>query len=208
MNRTAFVISVVLTTFVLMAVAGVVYTLRTPQAATETEIAPADNSDTGTDNTIDAAPTLDPSLEQALLDREKIYQQRIAEANARLQQAQEQLAAKSLLVSPQADSQNTAAQITPEQAMKVASDYLGQDSAFWVEIVSLKGVDTYMVSFSTGDLVYVSMAGQVVGSAPAQNFGGSLGGAGKKTVSTKGDDQVHEDHGSGGEGHETEHEGE
>ena len=199
MNKTAFVISVVLTTFVLMAVAGIVYTLRAPQPATETEAVP--------DNNLEAQPTLDPSLEQTLLEREAIYQQRIAEANARLQQAQQQLAAKSSVVNQQANSQNIATAITPEQAMQVAADYLGQDSAYWVEIVSLQGVDTYMVSFSTGDLVYVNMAGQVVGSAPAQNFGSSNGGAGNKTISTKGDDRGHEEHGSGEDGHETEHEG-
>jgi hypothetical protein len=67
----------------------------------------------------------------------------------------------------------------------------------------------YLVTFASGDLVYVNMSGQVVGSAPAQGFGGgSHGGAGggKKTVSLREDDHSQEGHDSGEGEHETEDE--
>ena len=186
MNKTAFIVSVVLTTFVLMIFAGVVYALRAPQVSTELESVP--------ESSIEAEPTLDPSLEQAVLEREKIYQQRIAEANTRLEQAQKQLAAQSSLVNQQTTSQSAMTEITSEQAMQVAVEFLGQESAYWVEIVFVRGEKMYLVTFTTGDMVYVNMAGQVVGSAPAQNFGSSNGGSHPKTISTKADNRNYEDH--------------
>ena len=198
MNKTAFVVSVVLTTFVLMIFAGVVYALRAPQGSTELESVP--------ESSLEAEPTLDPSLEQALLEREQIYQQRIAEANIRLEQAQTQLAAQSLLVNQQITSQTVVSEITPEQAMDVAADFLGQDSVYWVEIVSLRGEEMYLVTFPSGDMVYVNMAGLVVGSAPAQGFSSSGGGGGSRTFSSRGDEGGQEDHEheSEGDSHESE----
>jgi hypothetical protein len=195
MNKTAFVLSVVLTTFVLMAFGGVVYALRAPEVATATESVE--------EVVVEAAPTADPSLEQTLLEREQIYQQRIAEANARLAQAQSQLAGQSSLVGQTANSQAALTSITPEQAAQIAADAFGQGVA-WVEIVTVKGEDLYLVTLTSGDLVYVSMTGQVVGSAPAQYSGTSSGG-GRQLVSNETS--------SGGEGehegeHEEEHEGE
>jgi hypothetical protein len=79
--------------------------------------------------------------------------------------------------------------------MQLAADYLGQDSVYWVEIVTVRGEDMYMVTFTTGEMVYVNLAGQVVGSAPAQGFGSSNGGGGKKTsVSTREDNHDQEEH--------------
>jgi len=198
MNRSAFVISVVLTTFVLMAIAGIVYTVRAQKPATETEAIP--------ENNLEAEPALDPPLEQVLLERETIYQQRIAEANARLKQAQQQLAAQSILVNQQANSQGPVTEISSDQAMQVAADFLGQDSVYWVELVSVRGEEMYLVTFVSGDIVYVNLAGQVVGSAPAQGFGSSNGGGGKKTVSIKMDDNGQSEHESEDGEHETEDE--
>jgi len=198
MNRSAFVISVVLTTFVLMAIAGIVYTVRAQKPATETEAIP--------ENNLEAEPALDPPLEQVLLERETIYQQRIAEANARLKQAQQQLAAQSILVNQQANSQGPVTEISSDQAMQVAADFLGQDSVYWVELVSVRGEEMYLVTFVSGDIVYVNLAGQVVGSAPAQGFGSSNGGGGNKTISIKEDDHSQEEHESGDDDHESEDE--
>jgi len=81
MNKTAFVISIVLTTFVLMAVGGIAYATRASNQPQEESIAsPAP---------IDPA-LVDPALQQALNEREAAYQQMIAEANARLEQSQQQ----------------------------------------------------------------------------------------------------------------------
>jgi hypothetical protein len=187
MNKTAFVISVVLTTFVLMAFGGVVYALRAPEGSTATESVE--------EVVVEAAPTSDPSLEQTLLEREQIYQQRIAEANARLEQAQAQLAGQSSLVGQTANSQAALTVITPEQAAQIAADAFGQGVA-WVEIVTVEGEELYLVTLTSGEFVYVNMTGQVVGSAPAQYSGTSGGGGGRQLVSndsSAGEDGEHED---------------
>lgn len=190
MNKTAFVISIVLTTFVLMAFGGIVYALRAPEAATATE-------SVAEPVTAESAVTPETPLEQVLLEREAIYQQRIAEANARLEQAQAQLAAQSGLAAQPAAGQALAAPITPEQAAQIVAEVFRQNVA-WVEIVSLQGVDTYLVTLTSGELVYVDMNGQIVGSAPAQFTSGSSSGG--QTLTS-----LRNSGGSGGE-HEGEHE--
>ena len=203
MNKSAFVISVVLTTFVLMSVGGVVYALRAPDAA------PVPGS--AEESAVEAAPAPEQSLEQILLERETIYLQRIAEANARLEQAQQQLAAQSSPAAQQAGGQTLTTQITADQAAQIAADYFGQTSVAWVEIVTVKGEQLYLVTFPSGELVYVSMTGQVVGSAPAQFSPSSNGGGGHSLGSAEGtgsgegdqDDDHDEDH---EDDHDDEHE--
>jgi hypothetical protein len=198
MNKTAFVISIVLTTFVLMAFGGIVYALRTPEAAAATE--------TVQEEVVAADPTADPSLEQTLLEREAIYQQRIAEANARIEQVQQQLAAQTALTNPQANSQAALAPITAEQAAQIASDYLGGVGVYWVDIVTLQGEDLYEVMLTTGETMYINMAGQVVGSAPAQVAGSGGGGGGGMTMTSfEGSDQNQDQHDGD---HDDEHEDE
>jgi alanyl-tRNA synthetase len=195
MNKTAFVISVVLTTFVLMVFGGVVYALRAEEVAATTAGAQ--------ETSAEVAPAADPSLEQTLLEREAIYQQRLAEANARLEQARQQLAAQRALASPQTNSQAALTPITPEQAAQIAADFLGVSDAYWVGVVSVQGEDVYLVTFTSGDGVYVNMAGQVIGSFPAQFSGGSGGGGGSKLISAGSSDDKGGSHGE----HEGEHEG-
>jgi len=201
MNKTAFVISIVLTTIVLMAVGGVVYALRAPEEAMAAEPV--------MENSAETAPTADPSLEQTLLEREAIYQQRIAEANARLEQAQQQLAAQAAPASLQANSLTTATSITPEQAAQIVADTLGYNTVAWVEIVTIKGEDLYQVTLTSGELIYVNMVGQVVGSAPSQfSYGSNSGGGGKILTSddssqTQGSEDDHSE-----DEHEEEHEDE
>jgi uncharacterized membrane protein len=204
MNKTAFVISIVLTTFVLMAMGGVVYALRTPDAAA------AGSAEAVTTEAAGAveAPTSDPTLEQTLLEREAIYQQRIAEANARLEQAQQQLAAQAAPASPQANSLVAPATITPEQAAQIVADSLGFNNVAWVEIVAVQGEDLYLVTLTSGDLYYVNMAGQIVGSAPAHFSGSSSGGGGKILASDNSNQSNHSDDDHSEGEHEDEHEGE
>ena len=205
MNKTAFVISIVLTTIVLMAFGGVVYALRAPDEVKAAEPV--------VENSVETAPVADPSLEQTLLEREAIYQERIAEANARLEQAQKQLAAQAASVNPQADSLTAGTLITDEQAAQVVVEYLGYDNVLWVDIVTIQGEDLYQVTLTSGELIYVNMAGQVVGSAPSQWSSGSGGGGGggKFLTSNSGDSSSEGDDSSEGEHedfHEEEHEDE
>ena len=52
--------------------------------------------------------------------------------------------------------------ITPEAAAAVASKVLNRTDLYSVEVAQFEGVDAYLVTFSSGDLVYISMDGQVL----------------------------------------------
>jgi uncharacterized membrane protein YgcG len=93
------------------------------------------------------------------------------------------------------------ASITPEQATTIASAAIGRTDLYSVELTQLDGVDVYLVTFSSGDLVYIGLDGQVVSisklattvvTLPGGGGGGRGGGKGSS--------------GGGGE-HEGEHEG-
>jgi hypothetical protein len=58
--------------------------------------------------------------------------------------------------------------LMPDEAVAVAVDFLGQTSVYTVETTMIRGESLYMVTFSSGDIVYVSMDGQVTGSVAAQ----------------------------------------
>jgi hypothetical protein len=59
--------------------------------------------------------------------------------------------------------------IQPQQAAQIAAQYLQRNDLYSVESTLLNGTSAYMVTFSSGDLVYVDQQGQVVGytAAPA-----------------------------------------
>jgi hypothetical protein len=184
MNKTAFLISVILTTFVLMAVGGIAYTLRA-----------SENAQLAADAVVPASPdpqaqSVDPAIAQAITEREAAYQQMIAEANARLEQAQqEQQALQSKLASLQANSPAAIQEnlLTPDQAAILASNYLGNKSIYSIELVVVRGENLYKVTFSSGDILYINMSGQVVGSEAAPQMttyqvvrkGGGGGGGGE-----------------------------
>lgn len=52
--------------------------------------------------------------------------------------------------------------ITPEEAAAIASKVIGRTDLYSVEVAQLEGVDAYLVTFSSGDLVYIGMDGQVL----------------------------------------------
>lgn len=56
----------------------------------------------------------------------------------------------------------TAAAVTPEQAAALASQVLGRTDLFSVETADFNGAQAYLVTFTSGDLVYVSPAGQIL----------------------------------------------
>jgi len=55
-----------------------------------------------------------------------------------------------------------AVKITPEEAAKIASDVLGRTDLYSAEVAQLNGVDTYLITFSSGDLVNVGFDGQIL----------------------------------------------
>lgn len=52
--------------------------------------------------------------------------------------------------------------ISPEQATTIAVELLGDSSVYSVEVVDYEGIPAYLVTFSAGDLVYVSSTGEVL----------------------------------------------
>ncbi|MCJ7431957.1 MAG: hypothetical protein MUO77_00570 [Anaerolineales bacterium] len=71
-----------------------------------------------------------------------------------------------------------AAPVTPEQAAQLAAQILGRTDLYSVETSSLNGVDAYLVTFSSGDLVYVSLTGQILSITQLPVFTASSGGGG------------------------------
>jgi len=133
------------------------------------------------------------------MEREAAYQQTIAEANVRLDQLQQQLAGQT--ATPVAASQT--GPITPEQAATIAADSLGQTSVYSVTLIMLGGGSVYEVMMPSGDIVYVSLDRQVVGSVPAPVYCRG-GGCGKASLGGLGGGNF-----GGHEGeHDDEHEGE
>jgi hypothetical protein len=60
-------------------------------------------------------------------------------------------------------STSTAAgSVTIEQASALASNVIGRTDLYAAENTQLNGVDAYLVTFSSGDLVYVSLDGKIM----------------------------------------------
>lgn len=194
-NKTAIIISAALTAFVLFVLGGLVTTVRGAQqrqAALAKDASAASSAGT---------QSLDPNLEQAIRDREAAYQKLIDEANARLIQAQkDEQTLKAQLDALQKGSQPTASQaaapVTPQDAAQIATRLTGQNQVFSVETVPLNGSQVYQVTMSSGDLVFISMSGQLLGVQPAQNIASANG---SSSVDSQGyREREHEDEEYGG----------
>jgi hypothetical protein len=66
------------------------------------------------------------------------------------------------MVSAPHPTQAQATTITPETAASLASQVINRTDLFSAELTQLNGVDVYLVTFSSGDLVYVSLDGQIL----------------------------------------------
>ena len=79
--------------------------------------------------------------------------------------------------------------ITPEQATTIASTFLNDTAVYKVETVNYQGAVAYLVTFSSGNLVYVSTTGDIlaVSKIPpvviAGKRNGNSGGASTSNVS-------------------------
>jgi len=179
MKKTALWISLALTAFLLLVAGGIVTSVKSAQKAND---ASTQTPDPALQQAADT-PTqaIDPALQQAIKDRETAYQTMIADANARLLQAQkdEQALQAQLNALQQSSNPQPAPQpapqpspvpagITPQQAAQVAGSYIHRTDAYSVERVSTNGVTSYKVTFSSGDVVFVSTAGQVTSVQHAQ----------------------------------------
>jgi hypothetical protein len=170
-RKTALIISTIVTTFVLLLALGVFLTVRSAAQVKAANEAAAASSDAAAASPSDATaqPALDPSLVQTIQDREAAYQELINQANARLAQAQQeqqalqaQLAAMSQPAITTTVASAPVAYISMEQAARLAATYLGRSDVYSVETVNSNGANVYQVTFSSGDVVYVSLDGNVL----------------------------------------------
>ncbi len=148
MNKPAIIFSAFLSAIVLTIIGGVVYTVRGAEPDPVIQAAPA--------VAVEQAFAIDPGLEQELLAREAAYQELIAQANTRLAEQQAEVVAQ--VSTPTA----VVLQITAGEAAVFASNHLGQTRIYSVESVDFNGKVVYKVTFSTGDIVYVSPYGDIV----------------------------------------------
>lgn len=76
---------------------------------------------------------------------------------------------QSVSLPPATPASTAAAQVVyPQQAADIAANYLKRTDLYSVELADFNGVQTYLVTFVSGDTVYVSMTGQVLSAVPPQ----------------------------------------
>ena len=119
MIKSVTFISMVVTTFVLVLLAGVVYAYQGFAASAPT-------------------PTLQSDINPQTVD---------------------------LALNAQSPQTNTS-DISPQDAASTAVKFSSCTDLYSVELADFNGYQTYKVTFSSGDTIYVSLNGQVVGSAP------------------------------------------
>lgn len=86
--------------------------------------------------------------------------------------------------------------VTPEQATTIASTFLNDTSVYSVETVDYQGVVAYLVTFSSGNLVYVSTIGEIlaVSKIPPVVIARNTGGNSNNSGNSNNDSDDHEDH--------------
>ena len=198
MNRSALIISILLTALALMIIGGIVYSARANQ-----QVQAAQSVNQVADPTVQASSTasqavIDPQLQQSLADREAAYQKMIAEANTRLAQDQQTMQALQSQVSALQNStaqniavpENTAASgVSPRKAAQIAALYLKQSKIYSVETAAYNGANVFKVTFSSGDIVMVSLNGQVLAVKRAPRYN-----AGDQVAAQIGENEHEDDH--------------
>ena len=103
----------------------------------------------------------------------------------------------------------TASVVNVQDAETIASQYVKRTDLYSIELTDLKGVQAYKVTFSSGDIVYVGLDGQVLKATPPPapitiyaNGGGGGGGNAAPPPAGGGGDDHHDgggDHSEGGD---------
>ena len=183
-QRTALILSAVLTAFVLVLGGGLVARVSQPMApaqATPVASAPTVPAPTAT---ID----VNAQVEQLLQQREAQYRQLIDEANQRLQQANQQLAASApaarparsaALAVPAAQAAQPTASLSAEAARNIAIDASGGATMIREpELVLFEGKVAYEVGLTRGVVYVDANDGTVL-------FNGAHGGGGQPSGETQ-----------------------
>ncbi len=188
-QSTTMTISIALTVFVIAAMGAVLWTVRAvaqinsvlqANAAAQSGAAQASISAPAA---VNAPPAISPEVQKEINDREAAYQSLVSQANARIEQLQqEQLTLAAQLNSQQgaASTATPTGSITPQDAGQIASKYLNRADVYSIDTLSSNGAVSYRVTFSSGDIVVVSSAGQItsvqqaptIASAPSSSRGG------------------------------------
>jgi len=95
----------------------------------------------------------------------KAYQQ-IAASNEAAAKSESVAMAPSATIEPTtevASGSNLPAVISPEEATTIAVEFLGDSEVYSVEVVDYQGVPAFLVTFSSGQLIYVSPKGEIIG---------------------------------------------
>lgn len=180
--KTLIWISLALTVFVITAIAGVIFTVHNTTQADAASLTSNVTTATATPDT--SAATQEAQLAQLMKQRDQAYQDTINQANTRLDQAQQEI--QSLQNQLQAMQSNNTAQaaevsaapvISPQDAAQVAAQYMGRSDLYSVQTATYNGNQVYQVTFSSGDIVYVSPTGQIlsVQAAPSQSASNNSG---------------------------------
>lgn len=93
--------------------------------------------------------------------------------------------------------------LTPEEAAGLAARVIGREDLYSVEVADLDGESVFLVTFSSGDLVYVGLDGQILSIGKVQvdtvvvNSGGGGGGGGgggkAQSAASKQNSENHDD---------------
>ncbi len=91
------------------------------------------------------------------------YNNGLSASNMFSQQTSTQPAVSLPLMAPTAAP--TSAAVSPKDAAADAAQFLNRTDLYSIQLASYNGAQAYEVKFSSGDIVYVSMSGQVAGVA-------------------------------------------
>jgi uncharacterized protein YpmB len=58
--------------------------------------------------------------------------------------------------------------VSPEQATTIAAQFMGDTNVYSVEVVDYKGVPAFLVTFSSGKLVYIGSTGEILALSQVQ----------------------------------------
>ena len=107
------------------------------------------------------------------------------------------------VVSPTQEIPIPVVNLTPEAAAALASEVLGRTDLYSVEVTQFEGADVYLVTFSSGDIVYVSLDGKILSISKlpvtviTQSTGGSSSGGSSSNASNNTSNSEHDDHDDG-----------
>ena len=208
-QKTALILSAVLTAFVLVLGGGIVARVSQPTA-------PAEAAPVASAPTVPApTATIDGNaqVEQLLQQREAQYRQLIDEANQRLQQANQQLAASAAaapaarsaqsaaVAAPAAQAAQPTASLSAEAARNIAIDASGGATMIREpELVLFEGKVAYEVGFTRGVMYVDANDGTVLFNGTHGNGGQPSGGT--QTQPTNGEHESEHEDSHEGESHD------